>query len=98
MTASSEQGVEGDRAADGDRRGAADGPSVGRDGHDHEHEERGHHHLVHESGSRADAGHRRSEVGRRTFPDDPQKECAADSPRQLRRYVGSGVADREVAG
>jgi hypothetical protein len=40
LTGPSDDGIERDRAADGDGSCLADGTRVGRHGHDHEHEKR----------------------------------------------------------
>ena len=58
-----EHGVEGDGAANGDRGSLTDGPGVGRDGHDDEHEEEAQHELPEEGLALRAAGERRSDVG-----------------------------------
>ena len=58
-----EHRVEPDRAADRDRRRLADRPRVGGDGHDHEHQERGHHDLPEERLRVGARGERRADVG-----------------------------------
>ena len=78
--AAAEQRVEADGAADRDRRCGADGPRVGGDGHDHEHQERGQDELVGERGAGADGRDGGAQVGRGAVPDEPERSAPATAP------------------
>ena len=66
--------VQGDRATDRDRSSLTDGPRVGRDGHDHEHQERAQHDLPEERLARPNR-EGRAEVG------DVPSEARSRAPR-----------------
>ncbi len=86
-----------DGRSDRDGGCSADGPRVGRDGHDHEHQKSRQEKLVRERRPRVDRRDGCSEIGRRPIPGQPEDHRPGNGPEQLGGDVDGGVSDREVA-
>ncbi len=92
-----EKRVEPDGPADRDRCGRADRPSIGSDGHDHEHQEGGQDDLVDEGAADSDARDGGAEVSGLVRPDRKQEQRAEHRSGQLCGDVAGRVAQRESA-